>query len=214
MKVLYVGRSNIEPDEFCPGSLVCMSIVERFQEQIQIQDCSILRQNQKLPAWLNGTPIFVDQTQGVPHRGSDAVRELQRLLKEESLGRRQVSNDDDDDDEPAVPAKRAPPRGAIQQAPPRMAPPAQTRQPSDRPRVPTKQAPPVVNPNGGLGPEHMGTADDDDVNDDGFDATANGQNLNAPIGDNKLTDEDLQRFMQQRNSSPASAQPPQPPAHV
>ena len=92
-----------------------------------------------------------------------------------------------------------------------MAPPTQTRQPAERPRAPPKQA---VNVGGGPGPEHMGTADEDDVNDEGFDATANGQVTNAPISGDKITEDDLQRFMQQRNSSPASAQPPQPPAHV
>ena len=213
MKVLYVGRSNSDPEDFCPGSMVCMSLVERFREQIQVQDCSILRQSQELPPWLNGTPIFVDQTQGIPHRGSEAVRELQRLLRSEtptSQSRRPSDPDDDDDNQPSSP-RRAPPRGSVQQGPPRMAPPAQTRQPSQQPGIPVKQP---STPVSCLGPESMGAAKDDEVDDDGFDATDNGSTSNAPIGSEKLTENDLQKFMELRNSSPASAAPPQTPAQI
>lgn len=79
--VLYVGHDNQNPDMFCPGSIVCMSLAERLQPDITIQDCSVLRKSQDLPAWLDGTPIYVHEEDAVPRRGYDAVHYLNELVR-------------------------------------------------------------------------------------------------------------------------------------
>ena len=80
MIVLYVAHDLSDSDEMCPGSAVCLSIVEKIEEGlINVQDCDILRESKELPEWLNGTPILVDDNEGVPHKGKDAIKKL-RLI--------------------------------------------------------------------------------------------------------------------------------------
>ena len=80
MIVLYVAHDLSDSDEMCPGSTVCLSIVEKIEEGlINVQDCDILRESKELPEWLNGTPILVDDNEGVPHKGKDAIKKL-RLI--------------------------------------------------------------------------------------------------------------------------------------
>lgn len=83
MIVLYVSHDNRNPDEFCPGSLVCISLVQQLDDNaVTIQNCDVLRaQGQEFPAWLNGTPILIDQDEGVPHRGSSAVQKLREMTQ-------------------------------------------------------------------------------------------------------------------------------------
>lgn len=208
MKVLYVGHSHTDPEAFCPGSLVCMSLVERLNESVMIQNCTVLRESEVLPKWLNGTPIYIDQKEGVPYRGTDAVHELQRMIRSESSQRR----GEDAKPEEAIEqrASQSASRGSAQ-PPPRMSPPAQTRQPRQKTGDHgTKPASAQIST--GFEADHMAMNDEEEG---GFDATFNGDtSTNVKIGESKLTDEDLQRFMEQRNSSPANAQPPQPPTRI
>lgn len=75
MIVLYIAHDLTDNDEMCPGSTVCISIVDKIEEGlINVQDCDILRESKDLPEWLNGTPILVDDNEGVPHKGKDAVK--------------------------------------------------------------------------------------------------------------------------------------------
>ena len=189
MRVLYVGRDRANPDNFCPGSMVCMSLVEKIRIPIQVQDCSVLRRHQRMPDWLNGTPIYVDQsTDAIPLRGTEAVRALQMLLSSQPA--------EEGDDAPP------PQSGAV----PRMQPMA-TREPSVRPPRADIVPPPPSNGN-------REVVRPDDMADDDLppDTMANGtSNNNAPMRDGKVTDDDLQRFMEARKQSPASAQPPSVP---
>ena len=186
MRVLYVGRDRANPESFCPGSMVCMSLVEKIQLPIQVQDCSVLRRHQRMPDWLNGTPIYVDQsTDATPLRGTDAVRALQTILSS------QLPTEEENDPPP-------PPQSS---AVPRMQPMA-TREPSARPPRPDIVPPPVSN-------KQREVVRPDDAADDDLppDTMANGTTSNAPMRDGKVTDDDLQRFMEARKQSPASAQP-------
>jgi hypothetical protein len=181
MKILYVGRDKAVPVQFCAGSLVCLSLVEKINERVEVQDCSILRMSQKMPEWLNGTPIYVDQRIGQPARGTEAVRELQNLLRQEDELNREKNN--------------------VPQRPHSMQtlPPVHTRQPSSSQENPHRTE--------GRDVAH-GTGTDLFVNNgDGYDglepqdATANGSSSNAPIRQDKVTEDDLQRYMEQRKAT-------------
>ena len=205
MRMLYVGRDRDNPSEFCPGSTLCMSIVEKLHTEIQVQDCTVLRQKKTLPEWLNGTPIFVDQTTNSgPLRGKDAVRALRAILNNEAL-----QQPPDNEDEEAVRYVQPPPRGGgVAGAVPRMQP-AATRQPSTRPRAPnavhrSSDEPPQTSTDG------IAPLGEDNLDELPPDTMANGTITNAVIRDDKVTDEDLQAFMEARKQSPASATPQQP----
>lgn len=140
MIVLYVAHDLTDTEEMCPGSTVCLSIVEKIQENlINVQDCDILRESKHLPEWLNGTPILVDDNEGVPHKGKDAIKKLRMIA---STNPRKVKA--------------------------------------------SSQAQSVPEPG-------------DDLNDD-FKLDIQ-QLEEAPSG--KVTEQDLQRYMEARNSSPA-----------
>lgn len=83
MIVLYVSRDIQDPEMMCPGSIVCLSMIEKIEENlINIQDCDVLRKSKVLPDWLNGTPILVDDERGVPYKGKDAIKQLRLLQKQ------------------------------------------------------------------------------------------------------------------------------------
>ena len=188
MKVLYVGHDNTEPNEFCPGSTVCMALVEKISDKIRVQNCDILRQHQDLPDWLNGTPILIDDVDQKPYRGTEAVRVLQKILKmEESARKAELMQRPTQ--KPAAAAR------TVAHAPPRMDP-AQTRQPSSKQSEET-----------GLqrDQEVESAMLDSELPDTAQDATANGNVENIPLGNGKIDDNDLQRFMEARKNSPASA---------
>ena len=59
MRVLYVARDRDDASSYCPGSIVCISLVDKLgNDAVQIQNCDILRQTSPLPDWLDGTPIY------------------------------------------------------------------------------------------------------------------------------------------------------------
>lgn len=63
----------------CPGSIVCLSLLDDLPN-VSVQDCDAMRQSDDLPSWLNGTPIFIDEDEGVPYRGRDAIAHMQQLI--------------------------------------------------------------------------------------------------------------------------------------
>ena len=81
MKVLYVGHDRENPVDYCPGSVLCLSCVQKLRyTNIRVQDTAILRKHSALPEWLNGTPILIDDENGMPMRGIEAYRFLQSLV--------------------------------------------------------------------------------------------------------------------------------------
>lgn len=180
--VLYVGRDKHRPADFCPGSLVCLSIVEKIQQSdidVQVQDCTILKQSQQLPDWLNGTPILVCRGEDLdPQRGRAAVDALLELRRRQesgaALGRQKA------------PSSSRPPPARIEAV--------QTRQHAAQADLPPE--PP------------MGFADDN-VFEDEEEMVGGSSSVNAQIRSDKVTEEDLQKYMQQRNLSAASAVPPE-----
>jgi hypothetical protein len=180
MRVLYVGHDRKNPSDFCPGSLVCMSLVEKISSDIQVQNCTVLREKAHLPAWLNGTPIYVDQyAKTGPLRGRDAVQALRELLETES----EQSSDVQEKSNPM----HQRPQGAV----PRMQP-SMTRQPGA-----AREEKPST--------EFLNIMPDAPV-EEGLDTMSNGaESSNAAISDSKVTDDMLQKFMEERKNSPASA---------
>ena len=177
MQVLYVGRDSEDPDAFCPGSITCMALVEKIEHDITVQDCSILRETQALPEWMDGTPIFVDRANPTPLRGTDAVLMLQSIVKTQEK-------------KTAPQAERRQPAGAAAH---RMQP-LNTRQPGNKAPVPQQQP-------------TSSFSEDENGADEPLDTMANGSTANAPIRDDKVTDDDLAKFMEARKHSPATATP-------
>ena len=202
MKVLYVGHDKIDPTMFCAGSLVCMSLVDKLDEDITVQDCTVLREAQELPEWLNGTPILIDGDNPVPTRGTDAVRMLQAMIKKQNhrltqvpksgsaVGKRAIA--------PSADGMRPQSSGVV----PRMHPVA-TRQPSSIRRQ--QPIAPDQTPGSYLQLDNSG---DDTDNEEQIHASSSV--TNAQIRDEKVTDDDLQRYMEARKQSAASATAPQP----
>lgn len=191
-RVLYVGQDATNPNDYCPGSVLCLACVQQLRStKINVQDTSVLRQRTSLPAWLNGTPLLIDDQGGRPMRGMEAYRYLQSLVQQESTD--------------TATRRRRPPRAAMKAtAPPPMAriDPSMTRQPA------AKQQPPRI-PHGDVRDFELaenGGDDDQAMSDeDGLqDATMHGSAASS-FSNDKVTENDLQRFMQQRNASPASA---------
>lgn len=82
MNVLYVAHDKYESTAMCPGSTVCLSLIDKLPAKtVSIQDCDILRETNTFPEWLDGTPIFVNEHEGVPYRGRDAIRKLRDLVE-------------------------------------------------------------------------------------------------------------------------------------
>lgn len=187
--ILYIGRDKEDLSQFCPGSLVCMSLVEKLQSKVQVQDCHILQQSRQLPSWLNGTPILVERNNAVPLRGTTAVRTLQELLKEQRESSHATAQQT---------AHMQKPQGAMQ----RMQPQA-TRQPGAKESLQEHRAEMQQQ----MQQQQRQLQNDESEEDEPLDTMANGQN--AQLRDDKVTENDLQRYMEQRKQSPASASPPQ-----
>lgn len=184
MKVLYVGHDRENPADYCPGSILCLSSVNKLHHtNVRVQDTTILRQHSKLPDWLNGTPILIDDENGVAIRGIDAYRHLQSLVATERE-HPVVENKPDS-------ASTAPPR--MQAIPTRQ---TASKKEGDMFVAPQQQQPSAQTV------DTMGFDDDDAPQD----ATSHG--VDSTMNNDKVTDQDLQRFMQQRNASPASAANP------
>jgi hypothetical protein len=188
-RVLYVGQDATNPNDYCPGSVLCLACVQQLRAtKINVQDTSVLRQRASLPAWLNGTPILIDNQGGRPMRGMEAYRYLQSLVQQEST---------DDTLRQRRPTPQRPMKAAS--APPARIDPSMTRQPAakQRPRIPQSDVRDFED----------AVVDDQTMSDDEDalqDATAHG-NATTSFSNDKVTEDDLQRFMQQRNASPASA---------
>jgi len=74
--VLYVNKSYIVPNSYCPGSELCLASAHG-RDDVLVQDVnSILEQGIELPPWLDATPCVVDTKYSTATRGSAAVRYL------------------------------------------------------------------------------------------------------------------------------------------
>jgi len=175
MNVLYVGSDLNEEDAMCPGSTVCLALAEKIpDEMLSIQNCDILRKTTiEFPDWLNGTPILINEEEGIPHRGTDAIRKMREVIKEHEKNansghRRQKNNSSDQSREPQSSQKGQGQR--VQNAQKAQDSPAQSL-------------------------------------DDHFIMEVSPQ---TETRTDKVTEQDLQKYMEMRNASPASAQPQQP----
>lgn len=198
MRILYVGHDKKDTNEFCSGSLVCMSLVEQLPtvNKIVVQDCDILRKSKQIPDWLDGTPILIDDTDQIPRRGTQAVRYLQELL---------ATSAEDDDPEPTKPTPHA--RASSNHGPTNRNPVESTlgRGTSDEPDmfgVALGSNPSVQRPK----PKQDINDDDDEGdgdNDSPFESQLSSMG-NASIKADKVTEQDLQKYMEERNASKAS----------
>jgi len=169
-----------------------MSLVEQLpaSEKIVVQDCDILRKSKQIPEWLDGTPILIDDTDQIPRRGTKAVRYLQELLATA------------DDDEPESP--KTAPRASSNHGPTNriQSEPTQGRGTSDEPDMfgVTLGSKPQPQPQ-----KFKHDLSDDEDNDSLlFTSSSTPSMENANIKAEKVTEQDLQKYMEQRNSSKAS----------
>tara|TARA_B100001778_G_scaffold306891_1_gene286537 strand:- start:429 stop:944 length:516 start_codon:yes stop_codon:yes gene_type:complete len=166
MNVLYVASDKKNKDAMCPGSIVCLAIAEKFSEDdISIQNCDILReQTDEIPDWLNGTPLFINEEEGIPYRGKDAIDKMNTLGKKMKRSNK-VEN----------------PHGMTQ---------INSR---------------IENENSNIPQQNTENVSSDPL-DDHFKMDVQPQEEQSS---GKITEHDLQKFMELRNNSPASAQPNQ-----
>ena len=169
MNVLYVASDKNIPEQMCPGSTVCLSLAEKIPENmISIQNCDILREQEtELPDWLNGTPIFINEEEGVPYRGRDAINKINKMLKHISKSRKIQPVQGQQRDKDSI---RSPEQNILQ-----------------------KQE----NNEGGQG--RGGLDDHFKMDVDPHMETRN----------DKVTENDLQKYMEMRNASPASQHKPE-----
>lgn len=82
--ILYVNKEQSNPNaQYTCGSQCCMDLALKLPEDIvAIQDVSVLKENiEKMPDWLNGSPILLNCQLHDIKRGSVAIRELQKLVR-------------------------------------------------------------------------------------------------------------------------------------
>lgn len=82
--VLYVARDKEAPKQYCPGSQVCMDLAKQIEaDLLNVQDVNVLvGKGVEMPAWLDGTPILVQNKVGSRAlRGSEAIKALQALQR-------------------------------------------------------------------------------------------------------------------------------------
>ena len=176
MNVLYVGSDKHDNELMCPGSMICLALAEQIPDDtVSVQNCDILRRtdNISLPDWLNGTPIFINEDEGIPYRGRDAVNQLKRILSS-VLQKNKISRE-------PMNQQMQPSMG--QQMQPSMG--HQMQKSMDQPSAATEK----------------------DSLEDHFKMDVAVQEEEPRSG--KITEQDLQKYMELRNNSPASAQPPQ-----
>ena len=188
MNVLYVGSDKYDNELMCPGSMICLALAEQIPDEIvSVQNCDILRKtdNISLPDWLNGTPIFINEDEGIPYRGRDAVNQLKRVLssvlQKNKTSREPIQMSMGQQMQPSMGQQMQPTMS--QQMQPTM---SQQMQPS-------------------MGQTSANT--EKDSLEDHFKMDVVVQDEEPRSG--KITEQDLQKYMELRNNSPASAQPPQ-----
>jgi len=174
MNVLYVASDKYDNKVMCPGSTVCISIAKEIPENVlSIQNCDILKQStQEIPEWLDGTPLLINEEEGVAYRGREAIskmHELANIMKRKTRKRETKQ----------VPQNQVPQNQAQNQ-------------------VPQNQV--AQNQVHDFNPQENSSLDDH------FKMDVQPQ-LEETRTD-KITEQDLQKYMELRNASPASAAPP------
>ena len=185
MNILYVASDKDNPTELCPGSIVCVNISEKLPEDfLQIQNCDVLRQkNAELPDWLNGTPIFINSDEEVPYRGKDAIKKLQAIFRnyEHHLKQQETAN------MKSQISNNSKSHRSQQQQQQRQYEPQQQRQKEE---------------------SHAQFSLNEESLDDAFKINADPNAMETSSG--KITEQDLQKYMEQRNQSKASQHTPSP----
>ncbi len=168
MLILYIGADKHDASEYCPGSIVCLSLVEKIDAKIRVQDCNILTIDKKLPYWLAGTPTLVDdaKTPMTPLKGTRAVRHLQHMLREQCSQNKSHKT--------------------------------QVARSKQHVAANTETKRDDISPMG----------DDTAMDEEPGDATSNGANATEYTNNGKVTEADLQHFMEMRNRSQATVKVP------
>ena len=81
--VLYVSKQR---ETLCRGSRECVKLLRQLPLQVVTlqSTCRVLRRQQALPSWLNGTPILVRRVDNRIFKGRHAIAELNRMAADES----------------------------------------------------------------------------------------------------------------------------------
>ena len=84
--VLYVAKDKRNALNYCPGSVMCLQILELLPHDfVNVQDCDTLRnKGVTFPSWLNGTPTLISKATGEIYKGTNALQFLRDQLEEYS----------------------------------------------------------------------------------------------------------------------------------
>ena len=190
--VLYVGHDKLQPQQYCPGSTACLKLAKVISKDVLIvQDCGVLLEKDvTFPRWLKGTPTLVDRESSNVIVGSEAIEYLRQMKASTT---------------------QAAPRGAeghsVQNAhtmPEAQRPTVAVERSAERPR--DDFSAPAGSPS-----VEMETIEPTEAS-----GGANTEEAFAPQvdpsqlieRDGKVTEDDLQKFMQQRNAGRAQTAPP------
>ena len=176
MNVLYVASDKQYKKVMCPGSTVCIALAKDIPENmLSIQNCDILKQStQEIPDWLDGTPLLINEKEGIPYRGREAINKMHELI---NLIK-------------SRPKKRREPESQLT-----------SQQNSNQTLQNSSQT--LQESSIDIQPSNNGQSSLDDH----FKMDVQPQ-LEETRSD-KITEQDLQKYMELRNASPASAAPPQ-----
>ena len=77
--ILYVNKSYTQSDEYCAGSVQCLTRAANHADVLVQDVSSILAEGIELPLWLDGTPCLVDVASSTAYKGSQAVDFCKRM---------------------------------------------------------------------------------------------------------------------------------------
>ena len=80
MFILYVAHDRKVQTRHDTGSILCMNLIPKLSEGIQIQVVEASLHMRNLPQWLVGTPTLVCESTGDIWRGHEALSQLQQLV--------------------------------------------------------------------------------------------------------------------------------------
>jgi hypothetical protein len=175
--VLYVAHAVHDEDALCKGSTLCVNIAKSMhkRDMVAIQNVDILRKKQPLPSWLNGTPMLVDRTTNMIYKGTNAISEMKRL---------KMASSEEIEVEIQSQPQVIQTRGEVKRQPGEV-----KRQPGEVKRQPEKE-------------EEMGYAhEEDDRPLDVFQMDTEAAMAAEEARSSKVTEEDLQKFMEARERS-------------
>lgn len=188
MNVLYVSADKQDDSLMCPGSIVCIALAEKIpSNRISIQNTDIIRETTSdLPEWLNGTPILINESDGIPHRGKDAIKQMHLII--DSLPDPEISHGNTQ-----IQTQKQMSNTQMSNTQPALSKNVQSMEDNIRSTQPIQSI-----------QENVSNKSPENMLDDHFKIEVSPQ---IETRSDKVTEQDLQKYMEIRNQSIASVQP-------